>query len=221
MKKTPFSITDIFKRAAVKKKIILLPLCLIQLPLNTYAEDSLKAYGNLIDSSLETVIIKYARNIIISELDHECKKPEALKELEHLPPTGLFISLMKGRRVRACIGNFAPFFSDMEKALRQLARRVVYGDTRTHPLSLAEIETLSVVISFVGPLKEIVDPYSIDFSNEGLYVGQADKGGVLLPGETRTLEYGLRRLIKQHMLDPNLPCRYASFKVVVFDERRK
>ena len=79
---------------------------------------------------------------------------------------------------------------------------------------------LSVVLSFVGPKREVLDPYQIDFTSQGLLISQNSKGAVLLPGETKTLDYGIRKLIHRHRFDTNALIRYAVFDVVVFDERK-
>ena len=51
-------------------------------------------------------------------------------------------------------------------------------------------------------------------------MSQNERTGVLLPGESRTLEYVLNKIKKQIRFDPDQPARYAAFEVVVFDERR-
>jgi len=201
------------------KSLLLLIILLIQLPLQVFSGDSLDLYRQLTGSPLEEKILRYARDCIVHKLDPNRKIPEKVPELQELPQTGLYVSLMKDPNVRVCIGGFTPFSTSMENAINDLAGRVTYGDTRTRPLSLAEMGELSIVLSFVGPLREITNPFAIDFTREGLYVSQGDKNGVLLPGETRTIEYGLRRLMKQTGIDLKRPCRYASFDVVVFDER--
>jgi AMMECR1 domain-containing protein len=194
-------------------------LLLIQLPLQVFAVDSLDLYRQLTGSLLKGRILRYARDCIVHKLDPKREMPKKVPELQELPQTGLYVSLMKGPNVRVCIGGFTPFSNTMENAINDLAGRVTYGDTRTRPLFLAEMGELSIVLSFVGPLREITNPYAIDFTREGLYISQGHRSGVLLPGETRTIEYGLRRLMKQTGIDRKKPCRYASFDVVVFDER--
>ncbi|MDY7039017.1 MAG: AMMECR1 domain-containing protein, partial [Thermodesulfobacteriota bacterium] len=156
----------------------------------------------------------------IHELDPENGVPEGVRALQGLPQTGLYITLMKGMEVRACVGRLTPYSYSMEKAIENLARAITFGDLRYRPLSPCEMEDLRIVLSFVGPMNEIMDPFTIDFTEEGLYIGQDGKSGVLLPGETRTLKYGIKRLKRQHGMDPQKTFRYASFKVIVFDERR-
>jgi len=181
------------------------------------ADEPLNSYRNWVGSTLEREVLLYTRGLIMHELDADMPIPRLRLEL---PSTGLYLSLMRGRQVRACIGTFSPRVPDMKKAIRNLTEEIVYSDLRSQPLSLNEMEDLSVVISFVGPLKEIRDPYRIDFTKEGLYISQDERAGVLLPGESRTLEYGLNKIKKQIRFDPDQPTRYATFEVVVFDERR-
>jgi len=193
----------------------------ILLPCGAISEEPLAVYRQLKGSFFETKLLQYVRDSIVRQFDPSApvRKPDI--ENEHLPPVGLYVSLMKRRNVRACVGSFYAFESDLLRALHHLAKEVIYKDIRSRPLSLSEMRKVSVVISFVGPVREIENPHSIDFSEEGLFVSQAEKGLVLLPGETKTLDYGLARLRKQNNFDPHEPVRYASFKVVVFDERSK
>jgi hypothetical protein len=125
---------------------------------------------------------------------------------------------MRDRNVRACIGSFTPLGSGLEPAIPILAGDIVSDDIRSRPLSEQEMDTLSIVLSFVGPLREIEDPYTIDFSTEGLYAVTHGKGRVLLPGESKTLDYGLKHILR---INPSKGAvRYAAFRVVSFDERR-
>jgi len=203
-------------------KYIFLSVLIItfQWPGQSFGEGPLDAYKRLTGTAVEEMILSYARSCIIHKLVPETPKPDLHTALDNLPPVGLYVSLVKGRKVRVCVGSFSPLSPDMKTAVRNMAEEVVYSDTRTRPLSLEEMRGLFIVLSFVGPLREIQDPRLVDFTQEGLYVSQNGRGSVLLPGETRTLDYGLRRMIKQNGLDPKGPFRYAAFKVVVFDERR-
>ena len=203
-----------------------LPVCmgiltglLILMPLQVLPEDPLSLHRQWIGSPREKKIIQYTRACILHALDPARGEPEKISGLQDLPRTGLYLTLMRGRKVRVCLGSFSPNAFSMEDAIQDLARRVTYGDTRSPPLCLEEMDTLSIVLSFVGPLQEISDPRAVDFTTQGLYVCQEGKGGVLLPGETKTLSYGLHRLLKQMGIDPERPCRYATFEVVAFDER--
>lgn len=203
-----------------------LPVCtgilaglLILMPLQALTEDPLRLHRQWIGSSREKKIIRYTRACILRALDPARDDPEKISVLQDLPMTGVYLTLMRGREVRACLGSFSPNAFSMEGAIQDLAKGVTCGDTRTHPLFLEEMDTLSIVLSFVGPLQEISDPHAVDFTRQGLYVSQEGRGGVLLPGETRTLSYGLQRLLKQMGIDPERPCRFATFDVVAFDER--
>jgi AMMECR1 domain-containing protein len=181
------------------------------------AEGPLDNYRRYLGSSFERGVIRYTRACILHELDPDIPIPPLQLEL---PSTGLYLTLMRNRQVRACIGTFSPRASDMRTAIRKLTEEIVYSDLRSQPLSLMEMEDLSVVLSFVGDLKVIRDPYGIDFTAEGLYVSQNGRAGVLLPGESKTMEYGLNKIKKQIRFDSDQPARYAAFEVVVFDERR-
>ena len=191
----------------------------IQMPPQVFPENRLQSYRQWVGSPQERGILQYTRNCILGALEPERGIPQKAPGLSSLPRTGVYLSLMRDREVRVCMGSFFPHAVSMADTIQDLAQRVTFGDTRTRPLFLSEMEDLSLVLSFVGPLQEIADPYDIDFATQGLYLSQDGKEGVLLPGETRTLSYGIQRLRKQLGIDPQMPCRYATFGVVAFDER--
>ena len=203
----------------MRRLVFALLVLLLQMPVQVFPQDRLQTYRGWVGSPLEREALQYARNCILGALDPQRSMPETGQSLEGLPPTGVYLSLMRGTEVRVCMGSFFPHAVTMADAIRDLAGRVTFGDTRTRPLFLSEMEDLSLVISFVGPLQEVTDPFTIDFATHGLYLSQEDRGGVLLPGETRTLSYGIERLRKQLGIDPQMPIRFAAFEVVAFDER--
>ncbi len=191
----------------------------VQMPSPAFPLDRLQPYREWVGSPREKEALQYARDCILGALDPQRGIPETAHRLQDFPLTGVYLSLMRGTEVRVCMGSFFPHAVSMAEAIRDLARRVTFGDTRTRPLFLSEMDGLSLVLSFVGPLREVADPLSIDFATQGLYLSQEGRGGVLLPGETRTLSYGIQRLHRQLDIDPRRPVRFAAFEVVAFDER--
>ena len=183
-------------------------------------ESPLDVYREAVGSLQEKRILAYARACILHELDSGSAMPENPAGTEALPVIGMYLTLMKGRDVRACVGRFSPPSSDLARSVGTLAREVVYYDIRNRPLSLHEMAGLSLVISFVGTRKEISYPYAVDFSTEGLYMAQESRHAVLLPGEAKTLDYGIKELMTQNGLRSDGPVSYAVFRVVAFDERR-
>ena len=210
-----------FTGCRFNRAVVLLLMFLVCRPPGGLAEAPLETYRRLVGSSLEARLLRFTRAAVLHQLDPETAPPQRLVELGDLPPTGLYLSLMKERVVRACIGSFTPYETNLEAAIKHLTAEVVHMDARTQPISLSEMETLSVVLSFVGPLREVEDPQRVDFTTEGVFMAQDKKGLVLLPGETRTLDFGLRKLMRQNRFDPKRPLRYAAFQVVAFDERRQ
>ena len=111
------------------------------------ADGPLNNYRYWVGSALERDVIRYTRACILHELDPDVPIPRLKIEL---PLTGLYLTLMRDRQIRACIGTFSPRASDMRTAIRKLTEEIVYSDLRSRPLSLNEMEDLSIVLSFVG-----------------------------------------------------------------------
>ena len=64
---------------------------------------------------------------------------------------GVYMSLARGTRTRACVGSLTPLGGTLSATLRELARRVVSDDPRHPPVRGEELDSLVVLVSFAGP----------------------------------------------------------------------
>lgn len=95
-------------------------------------------------------------------------------------PSGAFVSLYIGGRLRGCIGNFAP-----EKALYVVVQEMTIAaathDQRFAPVESTELPYISVEISVLTPLQKIssIDEFQLD--RHGIYMTKDDRSGTFLP----------------------------------------
>jgi len=140
--------------------------------------------------------------------------------IERIPwptvPAGVFITLMDGARVRACAGSFLPVENSLSEALVTLGRQVISVDVRREPVALEELRSLKLVVSFVGRPEPCSDPFDVDFRREGLMTVVDGRQRLLLPGESRTLSYGIRNVLG--IQDPGRAV-FERFSVVTLNER--
>ena len=101
--------------------------------------------------ALGDVLLTLARGAIASEFGHACP-PVAHDALDR--PGATFVTLMQDGDLRGCIGSLEPV-----QALRddvwQNGRRAAFGDPRFPPVTAAELESLDVEVSLIGPSERI------------------------------------------------------------------
>ncbi|MFB3784776.1 MAG: AMMECR1 domain-containing protein [bacterium] len=131
---------------------------------------------------------------------------------------GVFVTAMKGRQVRACVGTFAPTGPTLGDEIAQQCRRLVSEDPRHPPLDPYELDALRFVVTFTGAARHLDDPEAADIWREGLIARWNGREAVLLPGEAKTLSWGLSFLHRQMKKPKEEPAVYAAFPVVVVSE---
>jgi AmmeMemoRadiSam system protein B/AmmeMemoRadiSam system protein A len=95
-------------------------------------------------------------------------------------PSGAFVSLYIGDRLRGCIGNFAP-----EKALYEVVQEMTLAaatqDSRFAPVEPPELPYISIEISVLTPLQKIssIDEFQLD--RHGIYMTKDGHSGTFLP----------------------------------------
>lgn len=95
-------------------------------------------------------------------------------------PTGAFVSLYMGGRLRGCIGNFSP-----DKSLYQVVQEMTIAaathDKRFVPVEAPELTYISIEISVLTPLQKIssIDEFQPD--RHGIYISKDERSGTYLP----------------------------------------
>ena len=175
---------------------------------------TLEPYFDIKGTALERRILHVARYSIRRATGGDSSSMERIAW--PTVPAGVFITLMDGARVRACAGSFMPAENSLSEALMTLGRHVISVDLRREPVALEELGDLKLVVSFVGRPEACTDPFDIDFRREGLKTVVRGQQRLLLPGESRTLSYGIR-----NVLGIRHPGRavFERFSVVTMDER--
>ncbi len=97
-----------------------------------------------------------------------------------LEEKGAFVTLKKRGRLRGCIG-YIEARKPLWQAVAELAVASAFSDHRFPPLVEDELRNLSVEISVLTPLREIVDASEISVGTHGLYLRRGLNSGLLLP----------------------------------------
>jgi len=105
------------------------------------------------------LLLKLARQTILTQLGQEDDEPESLKTevskkiLEE--KRGIFVSLHKKKDLRGCIGNIEPVKTVFEGVVDN-ARHAAFNDSRFSPLTYEEVKDTTIEVSILTR-PEIVD----------------------------------------------------------------
>lgn len=104
---------------------------------------------------------------------------------------GLFVTLVKGEKTRACWGQVTPIHGNLVEATIYTTEDALIKDYRHEPITADEVEDLKpqvTVVRKVVPIDSIAQQQPLKF---GLMVRSGGRGAILLPGEASDAYYQL------------------------------
>ncbi len=127
---------------------------------------------------------------------------------------GCFISLHRcaDHGLRGCIGRLdaeAPLYVMLQRTARSVLRDPRFAD---HPITLNELEQLSIEISVLSPLKPAANPLDFEPLTHGIYLVVDGQSGCFLPQVARETGWGREQLLDRLCgeklgIDPGGWCR--------------
>ncbi|MFZ2330862.1 MAG: AmmeMemoRadiSam system protein A [Atribacterota bacterium] len=131
----------------------------------------------------ESPPVVLAKKSIIYYLQNRKKLPlpgdlpkELIKE-----QAGVFVSLKKEGRLRGCIGTFLPTKSNTALEIIENAVSAAIHDPRFCPVTLDEMESLSISVDILTAPEKVKDISQLDPRKYGVIVSSGYKKGLLLP----------------------------------------
>ncbi len=131
----------------------------------------------------ESVPVQLARNSIVYYL----KTNQKISQPTDLPGdltdqrAGVFVSLKKDGNLRGCIGTLFPTQGNIALEIIENAISAAFRDPRFSPLTIHEIDFLSISVDILSPPEEINDINLLDPKKYGVIVSSGCKKGLLLP----------------------------------------
>ncbi len=108
---------------------------------------------------------------------------------------GIFITLIKGKRVRGCYGAFDHSNYRLDEILKEYLRGALRYDHRYKPLSIEELDETEIVITITSRPFQIFDINMIDISSYGIKINLEDGSSmVFVPAEIKTVSY-IKRIL--------------------------
>lgn len=132
----------------------------------------------MFDEKQKRELLSYARNVIRKKLTGESYlTPEDEAFSEH---RGIFVTLQKRGNLRGCIGYIRPYKNILD-SIHDMALAAAFEDPRFASLGKHELDDISIEISILSLMKELVDTDDIEIGRDGLYLQHPYGSGLLLP----------------------------------------
>jgi AmmeMemoRadiSam system protein A len=170
-------------------------------------------------------LLKIARSAIACALESKTlptlnSQSEALNRR-----SGVFVTLRIGENLRGCIGYIEPLFP-LAHATQEVAMKAAMEDPRFMPVTSPELNRITIEISVLSPLEELIETEAIEIGKHGLVIDAGYRRGLLLPQVAIEYNWDRKQFLKQISLKAGLPpdawkqkeVRLFTFTVEKFDE---
>jgi len=169
-------------------------------------------------------LLALARQAILAAV-HRTPPPDTLRVSPALtPPSGAFVTLQQGGRLRGCIGQVESA-EPLADTVAHCAVAAAMEDPRFTPVRAEEIADLEIEISVLSPLAP-VRPEEIEIGRHGLIVSRGRTRGLLLPQVAVEFHWARERFLQETCrkagLEPSAwqdpAVRIEAFTAEVFSE---
>jgi AMMECR1 domain-containing protein len=107
------------------------------------------------------------------------------------PPLPVYVSLVRGRETRACVGVDGAARGTLGETVAAVALETLRADRRRPAVRPEELAGLRVVISITDEGEPVAHPMLVDPGCEGLSIRSPRGSVTFLPGEARTVGWAL------------------------------
>jgi len=134
----------------------------------------------MFSKSQKQKLLSVAKQAIVSFVkDHKHLAIDA-KDPLLLEKCGAFVTIKKDGRLRGCIGHII-CDQPLINTVAEMAVQAATGDPRFIPLTEKDLDTITLEISALSPLKTISDIAEIEVGKHGLIIRKGFYSGLLLP----------------------------------------
>ncbi len=130
---------------------------------------------------------------------------------------GVFVTLSRGGKSRACWGSVFPEHPDLVKSTVYATLGALTKEYRYAPVRRNEWRLLKPQVTVVQSIEPISGLAGQNPLRDGLMVRSRGKAAVLLPGEARDAHYQLVQCKLKAGIKPGEPCQLYSIKAEVYD----
>jgi AMMECR1 domain-containing protein len=138
-------------------------------------------------------------------------------DLRYKRKAGVFVTLSRNGKSRACWGSVDPDGPDLVQATIHATLEALTNEYRYKPVSSSEWRKLKAQVTVVNDVEPIADIHGINPWRDGLMVRSNGKSGVLLPGEASDAFYELVRCKLKAGIQAGEPCQLFRLKAQIYE----
>lgn len=168
-------------------------------------------------------LLSAARQAIAAHLIHEPPPPLTAEGPLRDAVAGAFVTLRRGEELRGCIGDLDG--GPLIQTVMHCAVAAASTDPRFDAVTLAELPSIEVEISVLGPVEALQDPLAIEIGRHGLIVERGRRRGLLLPQVATEWGWDRETFLEHTCLKAGLPAdawrhdaQVSRFEAEVFSE---
>lgn len=134
---------------------------------------------------------------------------------EYKIPAGLFVTLSKNGKTRACWGSVYPTNQDLIRATVETTENALTKEYRYARIGANEYASLKAQVTVIRGLQPINGLSGQNAMQFGMFVRQGSRGAVILPGEVSDAHYQLIKCKLKAGIPVNQPCQIYRIRADV------
>jgi len=201
----------------IKSAFCLLLLSLLFLSIPVFSQSSLEYFKASRSLENEERVCRLARRAVEERLtaDREIKPPNDLPKFMKRP-SGVFVTIIKGKKVVGCMGTIHPGEKNLAHEIIRSSILAATADPWHSPISVGELPDLKYIISIPGNMKRVRSSAELNPATLGLLVRRGNRSALLLPGEALTAEWQIYECKRKAGIPQNERVDMFVFETVVF-----
>jgi AmmeMemoRadiSam system protein A len=169
-------------------------------------------------------VLKLAREVIIAKVSGIRIPSKTTDNDKFKSKRGAFVTLHKDKELRGCIGYPLPI-KPLYSAIIDNAISASTEDPRFSPVTLDELDNISIEISILTVPKEIEDYNLIEIGKDGIIISKNFNSGLFLPQVPTEQGWNLEQYLSYGCLKAGLlhdewkrGTKIETFQAIVFSE---
>jgi len=162
----------------------------------TSLNDDLKRWDSFSRNVESVKLSKWIHNSAVTFLKGKNPATMKIKTPPYFGKLGLFVTIVKDRKVRGCFGAFSHSSDSIDKCLRRYIKGALYLDPRYKKIEIWELEDSEVILTVASQPVEVNSLNDIDISMSGVLIEkEGQPGTVIVPAEYIT-ESSMKSAVK-------------------------
>lgn len=151
----------------------------------------------------QRVLLEIARTAVVATITGKSHSPPPA-DGELARPAAVFVSLHVSGQLRGCIGHLDED-DPLAQTIARCARLACTEDPRFAAVTAAEVDSLDVEISVLGPFQRVLSLQEITVGQHGLLIERDRQRGLLLPQVATEYSWTAETFVEQTCRKAGLP----------------